>query len=547
MVTYRGTRMYRDSSDTPHCEIAIVGAGFSGLGMAMALERAGFDDFLILERADDLGGTWRDNSYPGCACDIPSVLYSWTAEQNPHWSRAFAGQQEIWDYMREVVQRQNLQPKIRYGHEALAGRWNEDRSLWELETSGGALTANFVISGAGGLSDPSIPDLPGLDRFRGRSFHSARWDHDHDLTGREVAVIGTGASAIQFVPEIQPKVRRLHVFQRTPPWILPRENARIPRSWRRSFERHPRLLRLVRYLVFSLFESFHVMFRHPPLAAFPELRARRHIARQVRDRELRKRLTPDYRLGCKRVLGSNDWYPALGAENVEVVSDAIAEVTETGIRDAAGVEREVDTIIFGTGFHVTDPPMGHRVTGRDGRTLMEVWQGSPKAHLGMSVPGFPNAFLLLGPNTGLGHNSVLLIIEAQVKYLIKLLDHCRENRIRTIEPTPEAFASYVEEVERGTKGSVWTAGGCLSWYVDVTGRNSTLWPGSVRAYQRRVARFAPDEYELLEQPSATPRTDVERSVGSMPSGRHQPEDVPAEAAADDAGAKRAGAPEPAHR
>jgi len=539
--------MYQDTSDTPHFEIAIVGAGFSGLGMAMALERAGFDDFVILERAEDLGGTWRDNTYPGCACDIPSVLYSWTDEQNPRWSRAFAGQQEIWDYMRDVVKRKNLEPKIRYGHEALAGSWSEDRSLWELETSGGSLTADFVISGAGGLSDPSIPDLPGLERFQGKMFHSANWDHNHDLIGRDVAVIGTGASAIQFVPEIQPKVKRLHVFQRTPPWVLPRENVRIPRRWRKRFERHPRLLRLVRSLVFSLFESFHVMFRHPPLAALPELRARRHIARQVRDPELRKRVTPDYRLGCKRVLGSGDWYQAICSENVEVISEGIREITETGIIDAGGAEHRVDTIIFGTGFHVTDPPMGHRVKGRDGRTLMEIWQGSPKAHLGMSVPGFPNAFLLLGPNTGLGHNSVLLIIEAQVKYLIRLLDHCRRNGVRTIEPTPVALASFVDEIERGTEGSVWTAGGCLSWYVDKTGRNSTLWPGSVRAYRRRVARFKPDEFALSKQPRARSRADVDRTVGRGGVRRQQPEHVTTESAPDDSGPERTGPPQPVHR
>src|SRR5947209_2312805 len=366
MLTYHGTRMYRQShvngSLPSHTEIAIVGTGFAGLGMAMALGRAGFHDFVLLERADDLGGTWRDNHYPGCACDIPSVLYSWSDEQNPRWTRAFANAQEIWSYMREVAERHRLGERIRFNHEALAARWDEDHERWEIETSQGSLTADVLISGAGGLSEPAIPPLPGLDRFRGKIFHSARWDHGYDLDDREVAVIGTGASAIQFVPEIQPRVRKLHLFQRTPPWVLPRANPRIPRRWQRRFERHPRLLDGVRRLVFALFESFHAAFTHPRLMKLSERRARRHIASQVPDPALRARLTPNYRLGCKRILGSNDWYPALCQENVEVVTAGIREVTPEGIIDADGVEHRVDAIIFGTGFRITDQPRSEEHT-----------------------------------------------------------------------------------------------------------------------------------------------------------------------------------------
>jgi cation diffusion facilitator CzcD-associated flavoprotein CzcO len=360
-----------------------------------------------------------------------------------------------------------------------------------------------LISAAGALADPSIPDLPGLERFTGRVFHSARWEHDHDLKGRSVAVVGTGASAIQFVPEIQPEVGRLHLFQRTPPWVLPRENPRVPERWRTSFARYPRLLGLARASVFSLLESFHVGFRHPAVMRLAERRARAHIAKQVADPELRAKLTPDYRLGCKRILGSNTWYPALCADNVEVVTSGIREVRETSVIDADGTEHEVDTIIFGTGFQVTDIPFGHRVRGRDGQTLAESWRGSMKAHLGISVSGFPNLFMLLGPNTGLGHNSVLLMIEAQIAYLRKLLTHREASRLAAIEPTPAAQAEYVAEVDAGTEGSVWTAGGCLSWYVDETGRNSTLWPGSVRAYQRRLAEFDANDYSV-EMPGRLP-------------------------------------------
>jgi cation diffusion facilitator CzcD-associated flavoprotein CzcO len=486
-----------------HVEIAIVGAGFSGLGAAIALKQDGEDDFVVLERAGELGGTWRDNSYPGCACDIPSVLYSWTAEQNPRWTRAFAGQPEILDYMREVVERHRLASHLRFGHEVRRLAWNAELRHWEIETSGGDLTAGVVISAAGALADPAIPQLPRLESFEGTVFHSARWNHDHDLVGRDVAVVGTGASAIQFVPEIQPRVGRLRLFQRTPPWVLPRGNPAMPQRWRRRFGRHPKLLGLARRAVFTLLETFHFGFKHPLVMRLAERRARRHIARQVLDPVLREKLTPDYRLGCKRVLGSNTWYPALCAENVDLISAGIREVTSDGLIDDAGINHPADTIIFGTGFRVTDAPISHIITGRNGATLAEAWQGSPKAHLGMSVAGFPNMFMLLGPNTGLGHNSVLLMIEAQVAYLRQLLAYRRGQGNPAMEPRPEVQARYIAEVDDGTSGSVWTAGGCLSWYTDATGRNSTLWPGSVRAYQRRLARFDPEDY-LAEDPRRAP-------------------------------------------
>jgi cation diffusion facilitator CzcD-associated flavoprotein CzcO len=490
---------------TVNHEIAIVGAGFSGLGMAMELRSAGIEDFVVLERADDLGGTWRDNRYPGCACDIPSVLYSWTKEQNPRWSSAFAGQPEIWDYMREVVARHGLESHLRYDREVLSVRWLEQAGCWEIETAQGTFVADVVISAAGALSDPLIPSLPGLERFAGTAFHSARWRHDHDLRGRDVAAIGTGASAIQFVPEIQPSVSRLTVFQRTPPWVMPRSDRAIPERWRRRFERHPRLLESARRAVFSLQEALHVGFRHPQLMKVLERAARRHLERQVPDPALRDKLTPDYRLGCKRILGSDSWYPALCAENVEVVTAGIDEVTPSGIRDRDGAEHPADTIIFGTGFQVTDPPISHRIHGPDGGTLADAWQGSPRAHLGLAVAGFPNLFFLLGPNTGLGHNSVLLMIEAQVDYLMRALSWRRSCGLRAIEPRPDVQARFVAEIDRATVGSVWTAGGCLSWYLDATGRNSALWPGSVRAYQRRLARFDPGEYRVHRpQPAPVP-------------------------------------------
>lgn len=480
-------------------EIAIIGAGLSGLGMAKMLRASGAEDFVVLERASDLGGTWRDNSYPGCACDIPSVLYCYRDEPKPDWTRAYAPQGEIWDYIRDVVVRHDLERFVRFEHELTHAAFDEDRGCWELEARGPAgeihrLSAALLISACGALADPVIPALPGIERFAGTVFHSARWDHEHALDGRSVAVVGTGASAIQFVPEIQPRVGRLTLFQRTPPWVLPHTNPDIPAAWREHLARRPRLQGLARGAVFSAQEALHVAFQHPRLARVIEQQGRANIKRHVADPELRARLTPDFRLGCKRILRSNTWYPALAQPNVEVVTDGIDEVLVDGVLDRRGVRHEADTIIFATGFHVTDPPIADRIQGRGGRVLAEAWAGSPRSHLGMSVAGFPNLFFLLGPNTGLGHNSVLLMIEAQIGYLRRVLDHRAGTGALTVEPTRESQAASVAAVDRGTEGSVWTAGGCTSWYLDRTGRNSALWPGSVRAYERRLRRFDPGEY-----------------------------------------------------
>jgi cation diffusion facilitator CzcD-associated flavoprotein CzcO len=470
----------------------------------MALLRDGCADFIVIERAESLGGTWRDNSYPGCACDIPSVLYSYSEEQNPDWTRAFASQPEILGYMRAVAARHRLGPHIRYGHELLAADYDEDHQRWAVRTSAGAFTARFLISAVGALADPAVPQLDGLERFRGRAFHSARWDHDHELGGRRVAVIGTGASAIQFVPEIVDQVERLTLFQRTPPWVLPRANPAMPPAWRRAFRRRPRVQRLARTAVFSLFESLHVGFRHPAAGRLAQRRALANIVDNVADPYLRAKLTPDYTLGCKRVLGSGTWYPSLCRPNVEVVTDRIASVTEDGIVDGAGVHHQVDTIIFGTGFRVTDPPIAGRIRGRGGLSLADSWQGSMKAHLGIAINGFPNMVMLLGPNTGLGHNSVLLMIEAQLGYVRRLLRYRASRGLATVEPTPQAQERFVADVDRRTQGSVWTAGGCVSWYLDATGRNSTLWPDSVRAYRRRLARFQDADWRGDPAGSASP-------------------------------------------
>jgi cation diffusion facilitator CzcD-associated flavoprotein CzcO/pimeloyl-ACP methyl ester carboxylesterase len=481
-----------DQAAPEHHEIVIAGSGFSGLGMALQLKADGREGFVILERAGDLGGTWRDNSYPGCACDIPSILYSLTDEQNPGWTRAFARQPEIWQYLRDLAQRRGVLPHLRYGHELLGADWDEAAQRWAIETTQGPFTADVFVSAVGALADPAIPELPGLESFAGRAFHSAQWDHDHDLTGRRVAVIGTGASAVQFLPYIQPEVDRLALFQRTPPWIIPRPEIKISETWRARLTRFPRLRHGLRRTVFGLLDARHIAFQHPRLmAALNEKAALRHLGRQVPDAELRAKLTPDYRMGCKRILGSSTWYPAVTADNVDLVTDGIREVVPEGVVDEAGVLHEVDTIIFGTGFLVTDQPIAHRVRGRDGVALTDVWNGSPEAYYGTSVAGFPNFFMLLGPNTGLGHNSVLLMIEAQLRYVRQALAFRGRQALAAIEPRAEAQAAFVAEVDTAMEGSVWTAGGCQSWYLDATGRNSTLWPDFTFRFRRVRAALRP--------------------------------------------------------
>jgi cation diffusion facilitator CzcD-associated flavoprotein CzcO len=476
--------------------VAIVGSGFAGLGMAIRLRQAGIEDFVVLEKADDVGGTWRDNSYPGCACDVPSHLYSFSFAPNPEWTRTFSPQPDIWGYLRRCARRYGVMEHTRFGHELLDAGWDEDAQRWRLETSRGELTAQALVLGTGPLSAPSIPDLPGLQRFEGTTFHSATWDHDHDLDGERVAVIGTGASAIQFVPQIQPRVGRLHLFQRTAPWIMPRPDRPL-RAWeRRLYRALPAAQLLMRAGIYWARESFVLGFRHPRVMRWGQRLALRHLHRQVADPELRRKLTPTYRMGCKRVLISNDYLPALGRENVEVVTDAIREVRERSIVTADGAEREVDTIIFATGFHVTDMPAAERVRGRDGRTLAEVWDGSPQAHMGAMVAGCPNLFFLVGPNTGLGHNSIVFMIESQIAYVMDCLRAMERRGIEAVEVRTEAQAAFNEDVQRRLSGAVWSTGGCSSWYLDASGRNSTLWPGTTWRFRRQVRRFDLANYSV---------------------------------------------------
>jgi cation diffusion facilitator CzcD-associated flavoprotein CzcO len=485
-------------------DVAIVGSGFAGLAMAAELKRSGVDDFLVLERARDVGGTWRDNSYPGCACDVPSHLYSFSFAPNPDWSSTFSTQPEIQAYIRRVAEREGVLEHIFFGHELESAGWDEASGVWQLQTSGGTLQARVLIAAAGPLSEPSIPQIPGLHDFEGTVFHSATWDHDHSLDGERIAVIGTGASAIQFVPQIQPRARRLHVFQRTAPWIMPRPDRPLMRTERFVYRHIPGAQRLMRQAIYWARELYAIPMLRARLSRVIEVAARRHLRRQVPDPALRAKLTPDYAPGCKRILVSNDYLPSLCEANVEVVCDGISEIRPRSILTADGVEREVDTIILGTGFHVTDLPIAERVRGREQRTLAEHWDGSLEAHRGTTVAGFPNLFLLLGPNTGLGHTSVLVMAEAQVGYVSRALAHMRAHGIGVVEPRAEAQRRWNQAVQRRMSGTVWMAGGCRSWYIDRNGRNSTLWPDFTFRFFASLRRFDAAEYRVAPAPERAP-------------------------------------------
>jgi cation diffusion facilitator CzcD-associated flavoprotein CzcO len=477
----------------PHVGIAIVGSGFAGLGAGVLLKREGIGDFAIFERAAEVGGTWRDNSYPGCACDVESHLYSFSFAPNPTWSRSYSPQAEIFAYLRGCADRYGLRSHIHFRHELTSAAWDDARQRWQIETSAGPYTADVLIGGMGAFSEPSIPQIPGLSSFQGKMFHSARWDHAYDLEGRHVAVIGTGASAIQFVPEIQPKVKKLSLFQRTPAWVVPRFEHKLGPLAQSLYRSLPALQKLMRAIIYARREIFVLAFRHPRIMRLVEALAVRYLEQNIADPVLRAKVTPSFRMGCKRILLSNEYLPALAQANVDVITDPIREVRARSIVTADGVEHPVDTIICGTGFQVTEMPFSDRIRGRGGRTLAEAWQGSPAAHWGTTVSGFPNLFLLLGPNTGLGHTSVVLMIESQLELVLGAIRHLRKHRLATVEPRAEAQAAFVSEVNGQMGGTVWITGGCASWYIDKTGRNSTLWPGFTFSFRRRC-RFRPSEY-----------------------------------------------------
>ena len=477
--------------------VAIIGTGFGGLAAAVRLKQAGFADLVLFEKSSDVGGVWRENTYPGAACDVASHLYSLSFAPKADWSRRFAPQAEIHQYLRDVARDFDVLRHIRFDTEVLAAAFDEGSGTWRLTLAGGGQhEADVLIAATGQLSRPSTPAIPGLDRFEGRLFHSARWDHDHDLTGERVAVLGTGASAIQFVPAIAPQVASLTVFQRSAPYVLPKPDGPYDATSRRAYGRIPGLLRLSRERIYLTNELRSLGFNTEPRLLFAHrARFRRHLREVVPDPDLRRKLTPTDPMGCKRILMSNDWYQALQLPQVEVVTDRIAEVRPHSVVTVDGTERPVDTIVLGTGFAATEFLAPMRITGRDGRDLHEQWKDGASAHLGTVVPGFPNLFVLYGPNTNLGHNSILVMLEAQIGWVVQAVRALAQGRARWLDVRrvmADAFDAWVQE----RVGHTVFAGGCHSWYLTASGRNTQNWPASTLTFRRRLRRFRLEDFEV---------------------------------------------------
>ncbi|MFJ5089253.1 flavin-containing monooxygenase [Streptomyces sp. NPDC088674] len=495
--------MAKTSSGT-HVRVAVVGSGFGGLGAAVRLRREGVTDFVVLERSGSVGGTWRDNTYPGCACDVPSHLYSFSFAPNPEWPRTFSGQPHIRAYLERVADTFGLRPHLRFDSEVRHMRWDGERMRWELDTASGPYTADVVVSATGPLSDPKIPDIPGLDTFPGKVFHSARWDHDYELRGKRVAVIGTGASAIQIVPAIQPEVERLTLFQRTPAWVMPRMDREVSGLERRLHRALPFTTAARRAALWGIRElQVQAFTKRPDELGLVERLAKANMHRSVKDPALRAKLTPSYRIGCKRILLSSAYYPALARPNVDLVASGLSEIRGNTLVAADGSTAEVDAIVFGTGFHVTDMPIAERVVGADGHTLAESWKDGMAALRGATASGFPNFMTVIGPNTGLGNSSMILMIEAQLNYLA---DYLRQLDVlgpgTALDPRPASVDAWNERVQTRMERTVWNTGGCTSWYLDASGRNTTIWPGTTAEFRAATRRVDLLEYEVRRPPRA---------------------------------------------
>jgi cation diffusion facilitator CzcD-associated flavoprotein CzcO len=493
-----------------HTRALIIGTGFSGLGMGIALQRQGVD-FLILEKADDIGGTWRDNTYPGCACDIPSHLYSFSFEPKADWRHLFSYWDEILDYLKGVADKYGLRRYIVFNSLVDRAHWDDSEYRWHVFTvDGQEYVAQFLVSGAGALHIPLIPDIDGRDEFSGAAFHSAQWDHTVDLTGKRVAVIGTGASAIQIVPEIIDTVGGLQLYQRTPAWVVPRTNEELPVGLRRALDNVPGLRYALRTGIYWAQEALaYGMTKRPNMLKVVELLGKWNIRRSVRDPELRRELTPTYRAGCKRILNSSTYYAAVANPKTELITDRIERITRDGIVTADGVERKADVIVYATGFHVTDSYTYVQIKGRHGEDLVDRWNREGlAAHRGITVAEVPNLFFLLGPNTGLGHNSVVFMIESQIRYVADAIATVDKYGAQALAPTRAAQDRFNAELQEKLASSVWNTGGCRSWYLDAHGNNRVLWGGYTWQYWMATRRLKPSEYTFIGVGADTRTHDV---------------------------------------
>ena len=488
-------------NQTHHLEttVAIIGAGFSGLGMAIQLRRRGRDDFVILEKSHDVGGVWRDNTYPGCGCDVPTVAYSYSFEQNPFWSKVWSSQPEIHAYLRRIADKYDLRRKTLFGAEVVEARWDAPASRWRLRSADGrTVTAQFLVMGVGPMTVPKFPDLKGIESFTGKAFHSSRWDHTVDLTGKKVAVIGTGASAVQFVPVIAGQVGQLQLYQRTPSWVVGRFDPGVPKAVRRLFAKVPLIRNIFRASAYWFAEAQAIALHgygtlHKPM----EWAAKANIRKSIKDPVLAAKLTPDYQIGCKRILYSPTYYPALARPNTEVITDGIAEVRPGSIVTADGAEREVDVIIFGTGFNVTGGIDSLDIRLGDGESLQQRWKRSGMhAHLGVTVAGMPNAFFIMGPNSAIAHNSIVFMIEQQIKLVLRAMDGIQQRAAVSIQIRRDAQDRYNQQIHRRLAKRVWSTAGCNPYFLDDAGINRALWPGFSWEYWRAVRNFDEAQYEF---------------------------------------------------
>jgi cation diffusion facilitator CzcD-associated flavoprotein CzcO len=484
--------------------VLVIGTGFAGLAMAVRLKEAGIHDFTILERASSLGGTWRDNTYPGAACDIQSHLYSFSFEPNPTWTRMFGQQREILAYMEHVAEKYRLMPHMRFDSPVLRAVFDEREGVWDVTTKDGVVhRARVVVSGTGPLNQAAFPQIEGRETFAGKSFHSSNWDHSYSLEGKRVAILGTGASAIQVIPEIADRVASLHVFQRTPPWIMPKPDRPISDRERALFKRVPVTQKLTRAAIYWFLEWRALAFTvNPALLKRAEPLAIRYLEKRVKDPVLREKLRPKYTLGCKRVLMSNDYFETLQKKNVSVVTDSIREIRPDGIVTSDGEVHEVDAIVYATGFHASEAVAPFEVRGTGGRELNELWKDGAEAYLGTSVAGFPNWFLLVGPNTGLGHNSMVFMIESQVTYVLDAIKKMRAKRWKTVDVLPRTQAAFNAKIQERLGTTIWQTGGCTSWYQTRDGKNTTLWPGFTVEFRLRTRRFHEHVYACVEEDRA---------------------------------------------
>ena len=482
-------------------DVIIVGAGFGGLGMGTRLAREGEKSFVILERATEVGGTWRDNDYPGAACDVPSHLYSYSFRLNPEWSRTFAPQAEILGYLSDVAREEGLLPHIHFGAELIEARWDVELTRWVVLTPKGVFTATNLVTAVGHLSEPKLPQIPGMETFTGDMFHSAQWNRDVDLAGKRVGVVGSGATAIQVVPEVAKEASELVVFQRSAPYVTPRPDRAYTDAEKGMYRRLPETMEEVRSEMFWANEDRYAQRRGTPSLVNPAAKvAIDHLHKQIQDPALVAKLTPDYTFGCKRVLKSNDYYPTFNADHVTLDVGGVESIANGIVRSHGGESHELDVLIFCTGFEATDLPIAYRVFGNSGRSLSEQWANGMQAFATMAVTGFPNMWILNGPNTGLGHNSAVYIAESQIEYIDAALKYMDTNQLAVLEIDGAAEEKFMDRVERLAEGTVWLEGGCKSWYVDArNGRLTTLWPDPAYSFRQENGVFDPAPFELARR------------------------------------------------